>query len=166
MANLRNDSKGGFESGLTWLRVRHSTAELPHLSWLTINISKIRVTIGSNIIYWIFTCTVKKAWLLLSTNSRLFVPRFKINIGSRSISICAALTLWLIMWSRQIRQCHFVVMSKPKFCLTYPPYFPSIFTTWFSKWICRCSMLFILMCHCILIFWRIRRNISFLYHIC
>ena len=30
MPNLRNASKGGIEHGLTWLRVRHSTAELPH----------------------------------------------------------------------------------------------------------------------------------------
>ena len=30
MSNLRNGSKGGFEPGLTWLRVRHSTTELPH----------------------------------------------------------------------------------------------------------------------------------------
>ena len=29
MPNLRNGTKGGFEPGLTWLRVRHSTAELP-----------------------------------------------------------------------------------------------------------------------------------------
>ena len=29
MSNLRNGSKGGFEPGLTRLRVRHSTAELP-----------------------------------------------------------------------------------------------------------------------------------------
>ena len=29
MPNLRNGSKGGFEPGLTCLRVRHSTAELP-----------------------------------------------------------------------------------------------------------------------------------------
>ena len=28
MPNLRNGSKGGFEPGLTWLRVRHSTTEL------------------------------------------------------------------------------------------------------------------------------------------
>ena len=28
MPNLRNDSKGGFEPGLPWLRVRRSTAEL------------------------------------------------------------------------------------------------------------------------------------------
>ena len=41
MPNLRNGSKGGFEPGLTWLRVWHSTAELPrskvmfryHFSW-------------------------------------------------------------------------------------------------------------------------------------
>ena len=29
MPNLRNGSKGGFEPGLTRLRVRHSTTELP-----------------------------------------------------------------------------------------------------------------------------------------
>ena len=29
MAKLRNGSKGGFEPGLSRLRVRHSTAELP-----------------------------------------------------------------------------------------------------------------------------------------
>ena len=29
MSNLRNGSKGGFEPGLTWFRVRRSTAELP-----------------------------------------------------------------------------------------------------------------------------------------
>ena len=29
MPNLRHGSKGGFEPGLIWLRVRHSTAELP-----------------------------------------------------------------------------------------------------------------------------------------
>ena len=29
MPNLRSGTKGGFEPGLTWLRVRHSTAELP-----------------------------------------------------------------------------------------------------------------------------------------
>ena len=29
MPNLKNGSKGGFEPGLTILRVRHSTAELP-----------------------------------------------------------------------------------------------------------------------------------------
>ena len=29
MPNLRNGSKGGFEPGLTLLRVRHSTTELP-----------------------------------------------------------------------------------------------------------------------------------------
>ena len=29
MRKLRNSSKGGFEPGLTWLRVRRSTAELP-----------------------------------------------------------------------------------------------------------------------------------------
>ena len=31
MPNLRNGSKGGFEPGLTLLRVRHSTTELPRL---------------------------------------------------------------------------------------------------------------------------------------
>ena len=30
MPNLRNGNKEGFEPGLTWLRVRHSTTELPH----------------------------------------------------------------------------------------------------------------------------------------
>ena len=31
MPNFRNGSKGGFEPGLTWLRVRHSTTELPRM---------------------------------------------------------------------------------------------------------------------------------------
>ena len=36
MPNLRNGSKGGFEPGLTWLRVRHSTTELPRsIIWPT-----------------------------------------------------------------------------------------------------------------------------------
>ena len=30
MPNLPNGTKGGFEPGLTRLRVRHSTTELPH----------------------------------------------------------------------------------------------------------------------------------------
>ena len=30
MSNLPNGTKGGFEPGLTLLRVRHSTTELPH----------------------------------------------------------------------------------------------------------------------------------------
>ena len=34
MPNFRNDSKGGFEPGLTWLRVRHSTTELPRSTML------------------------------------------------------------------------------------------------------------------------------------
>ena len=34
MPNLRNGTKGGFEPGLTRLRVRHSTTELPRLASL------------------------------------------------------------------------------------------------------------------------------------
>ena len=37
MPNLRNGSKGGFEPGLTRLRVRHSTTELPRsTSWKSV----------------------------------------------------------------------------------------------------------------------------------
>ena len=39
MPNLRNGSKGGFEPGLTRLRVRHSTAELPRSSCSKIHLS-------------------------------------------------------------------------------------------------------------------------------
>ena len=34
MSNLRNGSKGGFEPGLTRLRVRHSTTELPRSTYM------------------------------------------------------------------------------------------------------------------------------------
>ena len=33
MPNLRNGTKGGFEPGLTRLRVRRSTTELPRITW-------------------------------------------------------------------------------------------------------------------------------------
>ena len=45
MPKLRNGSKGGFEPGLTWLRVRHSTAELPR--FIT-----PRIKIGSKLTYF------------------------------------------------------------------------------------------------------------------
>ena len=46
MPNLRNGVKGGFEPGLTRLRVRHSTTELPR------SINKIIIIIGKATIYF------------------------------------------------------------------------------------------------------------------
>ena len=45
MPNLRNGSKGGFEPGLTSLRVRHSTAELPRTCILILFILFLKNTI-------------------------------------------------------------------------------------------------------------------------
>ena len=47
MPNLRNGSKGGFEPGLTRLRVRHSTTELPR-STLPLKKKKISFSQNSN----------------------------------------------------------------------------------------------------------------------
>ena len=50
MPNLWNGSKGGFEPGLTWLRVRHSIAELSHVlmwnDWMNALIKKNEVKIS------------------------------------------------------------------------------------------------------------------------
>ena len=45
MPNLRNGSKGGFEPGLTRLRVRHSTTELPRS---TTCLCTARSVVGNN----------------------------------------------------------------------------------------------------------------------
>ena len=45
MSNLRNGSKGGFEPGLTRLRVRHSTTELPRSTMCAMPHSNMKVAI-------------------------------------------------------------------------------------------------------------------------
>ena len=55
MSNLRNGSKGGFEPGLTRLRVRHSTTELPRSTW-----NELVKTISDVIIVVPFTNTTSK----------------------------------------------------------------------------------------------------------
>ena len=47
MPNLRNGSKGGFEPGLTRLRVRHSTTELPR-STQSDCVGRVRGGVGRN----------------------------------------------------------------------------------------------------------------------
>ena len=56
MPNLPNGSKGGFEPGLTWLRVRHSTTELPRsLSESGGLLIKVRCALLSLVLYSLFS---------------------------------------------------------------------------------------------------------------
>ena len=68
MPNLRNGVKGGFEPGLTRVRVRHSTTELPR------SINKINIIIG-------------KATIYLKSTFSLNAPRHNTRSGPLSPSI-------------------------------------------------------------------------------
>ena len=50
MSNLRNGSKGGFEPGLTRLRVRHSTTELPRSTNVEVSTSRFSTNRNQNIL--------------------------------------------------------------------------------------------------------------------
>ena len=60
--NLRNGSKGGFEPGLTRLRVRHSTTELPRSTILLATIQH-KVVVGTDVnqLWDTFTDTLQES---------------------------------------------------------------------------------------------------------
>ena len=78
MPNLRNGSKGGFEPGLTRLRVRHSTTELPRS---THNMHYVAYTTFQSKYVYILLGTCYDVGLIETFSSRDVDVNVNANVG-------------------------------------------------------------------------------------
>ena len=91
MSNLRNGSKGGFEPGLTRLRVWHSTTELPRSTW-----NELVKTISDVIIVVPFTNTTSKRLHQLVSLHTMYIQRYQL-IPLSNIIHFGELIQWLLL---------------------------------------------------------------------
>ena len=91
MPNLRNGNKEGFEPGLTWLRVRHSTTELPRSMVLCTFVPGAPGDLISRNYYYIVVMLVFS--LILSWNSLYLVCYIVVFVSSYLYPDCHVVSL-------------------------------------------------------------------------